>query len=154
MSNKQNQTKISEEQEALDTIQQMERAALRQGSPPRWFGAIMALLTGALVTFSAAGLNQYNVLVIVFMAITLGYQAQKTQKAGISLRAFPSKAVGIAVIIFMVALFFLLIIAAQALSYRFGFAWAPLVAGLLFGLVVFALSASARYEVGSGEKSG
>ena len=151
MSTKQNQTKISEEQEALNTIQQMEQAAIRQGIPPRQFGAIIAVLTGMLVTFSAAGLNQYNGIVIAFMAIALVYQSQK---AGVSLRPFPSKAAGIAVIAFMVALFFLLIIAAQALSYRFDFAWAPLVAGLLFGLVVFALSASARYEVGSGEKSG
>lgn len=154
MSNKQNQTKISEEQEALNTIQQMEQAALRQGLPPRWFGAIMGLLTGSMVTFSAAGLNQYNAIVIAFMAIALGYQAQKAKEAGVSVRVFPSKVVGIAVIAVMVALFFLLIIAAQVLSDRFDFAWAPLVAGLLFGLVVFALSASARYEVESGEKSG
>ena len=114
----------------------------------------MGLLTGSMVTFSAAGLNQYNAIIIAFMAIALGYQAKKAQEAGVSVRVFPSKLVGLAVIAFMVALFFLLIIAAQVLSDRFDFAWAPLVAGLIFGLIVFALSASARYEVGSGEKSG
>ena len=114
----------------------------------------MGLLTGSMVTFSAAGLNQYNAIVIAFMAIALGYQSQK---ARVSLRPFPSKLVGMVVIAFMVALFFLLIIAAQAVSYRFDFAWAPLMAGLTFGLIVFTLSISERHEYdvkGSGEKSG
>jgi hypothetical protein len=146
MTSKNDQMKISEEQQALDAIEQMQHSALRQGLPPRWFGATIALLTGAMVTFSAAGLNQYNVLIILFMAIVLVYQSQK---ASVTLRTFPSKLVGIVVIILMVALFFLLIIAAQMLSDRFGFVWAPLMAGILFGLVVFALSVSERHEVNS-----
>lgn len=138
-----NQIKLSEEQEALNSVQEMENAARRQAIPPRWFGAIIALLSGGLVALSAAGLNTYSIYLIIMMTVVIVYQSQK---ATVSIRPFPSKAAGVAVIIGAVALFFVLIIAAQAVEYNTSFAWAPLVAGGIFAAVIYMLTVSERHE--------
>lgn len=138
-----NQIKLSEEQEALNSVQEMENAARRQAIPPRWFGAIIALLCGGLVTLSAAGLNTYSVYLIIMMTLVIVYQSQK---ATLSIRPFSSKVAGIAVISGFVALFFVLIIAAQAVEYNFGFVWSPLAAGAIFAIAVYMLTVSERHE--------
>ena len=138
-----NQVKVSEEQEALNSVQEMENAARRQAIPPRWFGAIIALLSGGLVALSAAGLNTYSVYLIIMMTLVIVYQSQK---ATVSIRAFSSKVASVAVIIGTVALFFVLIIAAQAVEYNTGFAWTPLAAGAIFAVVIYMLTVSERHE--------
>ena len=50
-------TTAAEAQNALDAIREMERAAAWRAIPPRWFGALIALLTGALVALSVAGVD-------------------------------------------------------------------------------------------------
>ena len=75
MTDKQDHTQSSEAQQALDSIQKMEQAALRRVIPPRWFGATIALLTGSLVTLSAANLREYHVFIILAMALVISYQS-------------------------------------------------------------------------------
>jgi hypothetical protein len=127
-------------QGALDSIQEMKRAALWRAMPPRWFGAIIALLAGALVALSVAGLREYHVYIIILMAFVLLYQSQKT---GVSVRQFPSKLTGIALII-LIPLFFLLIVVAQTLSDRLGYVWASLSAGVVLAIAVYTLSVFER----------
>ena len=43
MTNKKHSVDSSEARKALDTIEQMERSAMRIATPPRWFGALIAL---------------------------------------------------------------------------------------------------------------
>ena len=50
MTNEKHSVDSSEARKALDTIQQMKRAAMRRAIPPRWFGALIALLAGILVS--------------------------------------------------------------------------------------------------------
>ena len=127
-------------QGALDSIQEMKRAALWRAMPPRRFGAIIALLAGALVALSVAGLREYHVYIIILIALVLLYQSKKP---GVSVRQLPSKLTGIALII-LIPLFFLLIVAAQTLSDRLGYVWASLSAGLVLAIAVYTLSVFER----------
>ena len=136
MTNEKHSTASSEAHKALDTIQQMKRAAMRRAIPPRWFGALIALLAGSLVSLAAADLRQYTVFIILLMVFVISYQSQKT---GVSAKTFPVKTAVVGLII-LVPLFFLLIIAAQLLQESLGHVSASLLCGGIFSVIVYLLS--------------
>jgi hypothetical protein len=136
MTNEKHSAASSEAHKALDTIQQMKRAAMRRATPPRWFGALIALLAGSLVSLSAADLRQYTVFIILLMVFVISYQSQKT---GVSAKTFPAKTAVVGLII-LVPLFFLLIIAAQLLQESLGHVSASLLCGGIFSVIVYLLS--------------
>jgi hypothetical protein len=136
MTNEKHSAASSEAHKALDTIQQMKRAAMRRATPPRWFGALIALLAGSLVSLSAADLRQYTVFIILLMVFVISYQSQKT---GVSAKTFPVKTAVVGLII-LVPLFFLLIIAAQLLQEILGHVSASLLCGGIFSVIVYFLS--------------
>ena len=136
MTNEKHSAASSEAHKALDTIQQMKRAAMRRATPPRWFGALIALLAGSLVSLSAADLRQYTVFIILLMVFVISYQSQKT---GVSAKTFPVKTAVLGLII-LVPLFFLLIIAAQLLQESLGHVSASLLFGGIFSVIVYLLS--------------
>ena len=136
MTNEKHSAASSEAHKALDTIQQMKRAAMRRATPPRWFGALIALLAGSLVSLSAADLRQYTVFIILLMVLVISYQSQKT---GVSAKTFPVKTAILGLII-LVPLFFLLIIAAQLLQESLGHVSASLLCGGIFSVIVYLLS--------------
>ena len=136
MTNEKHSAASSEAHKALDTIQQMKRAAMRRATPPRWFGALIALLAGSLVSLSAADLRQYTVFIILLMVLVISYQSQKT---GVSAKTFPVKTAVVGLII-LVPLFFLLIIAAQLLQESLGHVSASLLCGGIFSVIVYFLS--------------
>ena len=136
MTNEKHSVDSSEAHKALETIQQMKRAAMRRATPPRWFGALIALLTGSLVSLSAADLRQYTVFIILLMVLVISYQSQKT---GVSAKTFPVKTAVVGLII-LVPLFFLLIIAAQLLQESLGHVSASLLCGGIFSVIVYFLS--------------
>ena len=141
MKNETHNAASSEAQKALDTIQQMKRAAMRRATPPRWFGALIALLAGSLVSLSAADLRQYTVFIILLMVLVISYQSQKT---GVSAKTFPVKTAVVGLII-LVPLFFLLIIAAQLLQESLGHVSASLLCGGIFSIMVYLLSLFERH---------
>ena len=136
MTNEKHSTASSEAHKALDTIQQMKRAAMRRATPSRWFGDLIALLAGSLVSLSAADLRQYTVFIILLMVLVISYQRQKT---GVSAKTFPVKTMVLGLII-LVPLFFLMIIAAQLLQESFGHVSASLLCGGIFSVIVYLLS--------------
>jgi hypothetical protein len=136
MTNEKHSAASSEAHKALDTIKQMKRAAMRRATPPRWFGALIALLAGSLVSLSAADLRQYTVFIILLMVFVISYQSQKT---GVSAKTFPVKTAVVGLII-LVPLFFLLIIAAQLLQESLGHVSASLLCGGIFSVIVYLLS--------------
>jgi hypothetical protein len=136
MTNEKHSAASSEAHKALDTIKQMKRAAMRRATPPRWFGALIALLAGSLVSLSAADLRQYTVFIILLMVFVISYQSQKT---GVSAKTFPVKTAVVGLII-LVPLFFLLIIAAQLLQEILGHVSASLLCGGIFSVIVYFLS--------------
>ena len=136
MTNEKHSAASSEAHKALDTIKQMKRAAMRRATPPRWFGALIALLAGSLVSLSAADLRQYTVFIILLMVFVISYQSQKT---GVSAKTFPVKTAVVGLII-LVPLFFLLIIAAQLLQKSLGHVSASLLCGGIFSVIVYLLS--------------
>ena len=136
MTNEKHGVDSSEARKALDTIQQMERTAMRRATPPRWFGALIALLAGSLVSLSAADLRQYTVFIILSIVLVISYQRQKT---GVSAKTFPVKTMVLGLII-LVPLFFLLIIAAQLLQERLGYVSASFLCGGIFSVIVYLLS--------------
>ena len=136
MAEKEVRIEASEVQEALDSIDEMEQAALKRVIPPLWFGGSIALLAGVLVGLSVAGLREYHVYIILFMAFVLVYKAQAT---GVSVRQFPSKLTAIALGI-LIPLFFLLVVGGQAFTGVLGSVWASLSAGAILAATVFVLS--------------
>jgi uncharacterized protein involved in response to NO len=136
MTDKKDHTEINDAKQALDSIQQMQQAALLRAMPPRWFGATIALLAGSLVSLSAADLREYHVLVILAMALVISYQSHKT---GVTGKDFPLKLAGLALVI-LLPLFFGFIIAAQLLSPTLGHTGASVLAGTLFAIAVYVLS--------------
>ena len=141
MTNEKHSAASSEAHKALDTIQQMKRAAMRRATPPRWFGALIALLAGSLVSLSAADLRQYTVFIILLMVLVISYQSQKT---GVSAKTFPVKTAVVGLII-LVPLFFLLIIAAQLLREILGHVSASLLCGGIFSVLMYLLSLVERH---------
>jgi hypothetical protein len=123
-------------QESLDSIEKMEQAALKRVVPPLWFGASIALLAGALVALSAAGLREYHVYIILLMVLVL---VGKSKNLGVSVRKNHSKLTVIALCI-LIPLFFMLVAGAQAISGMLGNVWAPLSAGGILSAAVFVLS--------------
>ena len=77
----QNNEKINTEdaQQALNTINQMERASLQQSIPPIWLGIVMALAIGLLVFTIAAGLRDYYVFPIIAIPLILAVYSTKTK---------------------------------------------------------------------------
>ena len=136
MTNEKHSVNSSEARKALDTIQQMERTAMRRATPPRWFGALIALLAGSLVSLSAADLRKYTVFIILLMVLVISYQRQKT---GVSAKTFPVKTAILGLVI-LVPLFFLLIIAAQLLQESLGHVSVSLLCGGIFSVIVYLLS--------------
>ena len=136
MTNEKNSVDSNEARKALDTIEQIERKAMRRATPPHWFGVLIALLAGSLVSLSAADLRQYTVFIILSMVLVISYQRQKT---GVSAKIFPIKTMVIGLII-LVPLFFLLIIAAQLLQEKLGYVSASLLCGGIFSVIVYLLS--------------
>ena len=145
MTNKKHSAASSEAHKALNTIQQMKRAAMRRATPPRWFGALIALLAGSLVSLSAADLRQYTVFIILLMVFVISYQSQKT---GVAAKTFPVKTAVVGLII-LVPLFFLLIIAAQLLQESLGHVSAALLCGGIFSIMVYLLSLFERRRYGN-----
>ena len=136
MTNEKHSAASSEAHKALDTIQQMKRAAMRRATPPHWFGALIALLAGSLVSLSAADLRQYIVFIILLMVLVISYHRKKT---GVSAKKFPVKTMVLGLII-LVPLFFLMIIAAQLLQESLGHVSASLLCGGIFSVIVYLLS--------------
>lgn len=136
--------------EALDSIQAMEKAALWRSIPPRWFGASMALLAGALVALSAADHREYHVYIILLMSTAMVYRSRKT---GVSARTFPTRVAGVALFV-LTPLFFGLVVAAQMFSETLGPVGAPLAAGIVLAIAVYSLSIFERSSyismIGSG----
>ena len=131
-----NNNQQSQAKEALDTVQQMKRAAYLKAMPPVWFGVTIALLSGLLVTLSALDLRQYHALVILLLGIVISYQVQKV---GVAIKKFPAKHIVYALII-LLPLFFGLIIIAQLLRSSLGYNEAAILAGALFAAIVYGLS--------------
>ena len=136
MSELKDQTQTVDAQQALDSIQQMEKAAYRLATPPSWFGVTLALLTGSLVTFAVADMRQLQVLSILGIGIVIAYQSQKS---GVSLNTFPVKLVVIAMIL-LVPLYFGMIIIGQLMTTALGQTLAAMFAGIIFSTVFYSLS--------------
>ncbi|MFT4926903.1 MAG: hypothetical protein ACI8WB_003003 [Phenylobacterium sp.] len=149
-----NQKDSGEARQALDSIEKMGQAALQRAAPPRWFNGAIALLAGVMVGLAVANLREYQVLVIVSMALVIAYQGQKV---GVSMKKPPLKLIGVALVI-LGPLYFVLIIAAQYFQPVLGDVWAPILAGLLLTGAVFTLGIFERRwhhvlpNVGDGEK--
>ena len=136
MTNEKNSVDSNEARKALDTIETIERKAMRRVAPPHWFEVLIALLAGSLVSLPAADLRQYIVFIILSMVLVISYQRQKT---GASANIFPIKTMVIGLII-LVPLFFLLIITAQLLQESLGYVSASLLCGGIFSVIVYLLS--------------
>lgn len=140
MTSKDESNETAQAREALDSIKSMERKALWHAIPPRWFGVALSVLAGTMVALSVADLRSYHIIVIVMMTAVLVYQSQTT---GVSLKSVPPKMLGLALII-LVPMFFLLIVATQMFGDTLGPVGAPLLAGLVLAVSVYALSVHER----------
>ena len=126
--------------ESLDSIEGMERAAVKRVIPPLWFGASIALLAGALVALSVAGRQEYHLYVILVIGwVLVGESVNKRRMMGVSARHVPSKITAIQLII-LIPLYFLLVVGGQALAGMLGSVGAALSAGTIHAVTVFVFS--------------
>lgn len=141
MTNEKNEIGADEAQEALDAIGQAERAGLSRAMPPRWFGAIIALITGGLVASATVGNTGYVGLLLCGLVIVMGV---RERKAGASPKSMPSTKVGYLALFGLMVFFLLLVGASRILLEGFGLMWAPLAGGALMAAIVYGLSLSER----------
>ena len=129
-----------EVQNSLDSIAEMERAALQRAIPSPWLGAAIGLLSGALVALSVAGRQEYHLYVILVIGCVLVWESvNKRHIMGVSARHSPSKITAIELII-LIPLYFLLVVGGQALAGMLGSVGASLSAGVILAVTVFAVS--------------
>ena len=140
MSEHLNQAQTEDAQQALDSIEQMEKAAYRRASPPSWFGIAIAALTGSLVTLAVADMRQFQVLIILGIGLTISYQGQKS---GVSIKTYPLKLFVIAIML-LLPLYFGMIILGQLLVPALDQTLAAILAGMIFAVVVYSLSVVER----------
>ena len=144
MSKKEVHSEVSGVQETLDSIVEMERAALQRAIPSPWLGATIGLLSGALVALSVAGRQEYHLYVILVIGCVLvGESVNKRRMMGVSARHVPSKITAIESII-LIPLYFLLVVGGQALAGMLGSMGASLSAGAILAVTVFVFSRSER----------
>ena len=129
-----------EVQNSLDSIAEMERAALQRAIPSPWLGAAIGLLSGALVALSVAGRQEYHLYIILVMGSVLVWESvNKRHSRGVSARHSPSRITAIEWVI-LIPLYFLLVVGGQALAGMLGSVGASLSAGVILAVTVFAVS--------------
>lgn len=133
----------AEAQEALKAIQESEGVALSHTMPPRWFGILIALNSGALLASAAAGATE---LIAVFLAVMVGSMAYLQRKTGGSPKALPSNKKGVLALVGLLLFAFALIAGSRALRDMYDLSWAPLAAGVITAVIVYILSLSERRE--------
>ena len=127
-------------QEALESIAEMERAALQRAIPSPWLGAAIALLSGALVALSVAGRQEFHLYIILAMgSVLVSESVNKRHRKGVSARHSPSRITAIEGVI-LIPLYFLLVVGGQALAGILGSLGASLSTGVILAVTVFAFS--------------
>ena len=140
MPNQEVHSEAREVQKSLDSIEEMERAALQRAMPSPWLGAAIGLLSGALVALSVAGRQEYHLYVILVIGCVLvGESVNKRRMMGVSARHVPFKITAIEWII-LIPLYFLLVVGGQALAGMLGSVGASLSAGAILAVTVFVFS--------------
>jgi Na+/H+ antiporter NhaD/arsenite permease-like protein len=136
--------KPGDAQDALDSVEKMQRAGFRRAIPPRWFGVGMSLIVAT--GFALYTQDNPGVIPVLFIAIgtALLMLAARDKNGVVFGRAHPESRVGVlaavGVLLFFLALFFGGIFMKRA----YGIPWAPLVTGLIAGVTIFLLSESER----------
>jgi Na+/H+ antiporter NhaD/arsenite permease-like protein len=136
--------KPGEAQDALDSVEEMQRAGFRRAIPPRWFGVGMSLIVA--IGFALYTQDDPGVIPVLFIAIgtALLMIAARDKNGVIFGRARPESRVGFlaaaGVLLFFLALFFGGIFVKRA----YDIPWAPLVTGLIAGVTILLLSESER----------
>ena len=140
MPEKEVHNEAGEVQETLDSIAEMERAALQRAIPSPWLGATIGLLSGALVALSVAGRQEYHLYVILVIGCVLVWESVNQRRMmGVSARHVPSIITAIELII-LIPLYFLLVVGGQSLAGMLGSVAASLSAGVMLAVTVFAVS--------------
>ncbi len=135
--------KSHEAQDALDSIESMNRAGFRRAVPPRWYGIGLSLIIAigfALFALEDPG-NTPALFIVLGMVLFIGASRERIGAFG---RDLPDTKTGmwafVGVCVFLLALFFGGIIVRRA----YDIAWVPLLTGFVAGTTVFLLSESER----------
>lgn len=137
-----------EARQALDTVEKMTQSARQHGMPPRWFGAVVAVLAGSLIALAVADLREMQVLVVAAIVIVVVYQARKTQ---VTIGSYPLPVLLLAPPL-LVGLYFGLMLAAQQIATELGQGPAALITGIALASSVYVLSLFER-QLLSGRKN-
>lgn len=137
----QNELKPDEARAALQSVEEMQRAGIRAGSPPLWFLILGALCVGGL--FAAQALEEPGLVtgpLLLAMCVTvfikrrtMGAWRRKFDGPASVLLAAAAGAVAIG-----------LFVAMKVAQEGYGLLWAPPAAGALAALVLLAVGAAQR----------
>ena len=127
---------------ALDSVANMESAGYRRAVPPRWFGVGIALLIASLFAlYALEDPHPYVVFPIVGLGVLITIVRDKSGAYG---RDFPVNKAHVLAFVLFIAVMILVFFGSVIIRRAYDAAWAPVVAGLLVGIVVFLASESER----------
>lgn len=130
-----------EAKEALAAIKKLEHAGLKRAAPSAGFSVLLSFLIGCLVFLVSAGLREFYVFPILALPLIVSLHYKKS---GASVKYFPSQMIGTVSLITLIALMLLLIVSGRLLNDLYGLSWAPVLSGIIAGIVIFILARSER----------
>jgi len=147
MTDERNSIDAHEAREALGSVEEMKQAAVRRGLPPRWLGALISALLGALFAGQASDEAQWVGVAVfgVFMLMALVRRRQLlVMIRSIRLKITPTLLAGQ---LTALTLILGLIVAGRNAEVTYGISWASVVVGPLISTVFYALFEFKRFLI-------
>jgi len=130
--------KAEEAQQALNSIESLQRSGMQRAITPHWYSITLAIIVGVLVFVIAAALRNFYVIPILALPliISLNYR-----QADASMRTLPTNKVALFV---FVTIMLILISVGRILDEIYHASWAPILVGLIAGVIAYLLAAYER----------
>ncbi len=136
--------KPGEAQDALDSVEKMQRAGFRRAIPPRWLGIGMSLIIAigfALYTQDDPGAIP---VLLIAVGMPLLLVAAREKNGVVFGKVNPESKVGMFAAVGVLLFFVTLFLGGIYVKRAYGIPWAPLVTGLIAGVTILLLSESER----------
>ena len=143
MTNENSNIDSKEAKIALESIQNLEAAALNNAMPPIWLGLAISAVIGMLVFLVGAGLRDYYVFPIIALPIIIAIYRNKTSS---SVRSTPNGMKGVAALLTLIAFMIMLMFIGMYTREMYAMFAGPFVCSVIAALTVFWLSISERKE--------
>lgn len=140
-----------EPKEALELAERMNRAATRRTLAPRWFSLGVSLIIAAgFSLYAVEGVGNYPTLLMALAMVLFIWLGR--EKTGVFGKELPEPKSSLWVLSLITAFLLALLFGGAFIRRTYGLVWVPVVAGLIAGITVFALSEyERRHQLVQGE---